>query len=309
MQNGYSQTEEDIPFLHRGTRSIIGIYSKAKQAHEAGLAVLATGNPYWVFPYEGKYALVVKTADAPRLRKEVRICRMRNRYWPAASPDLREQHASVWPTWAFLLVLVGVYIGQGYYPPLDDLGMLSVTGMREEGSWWRLITATCLHADAGHLMGNLFGLLLFGYFSSRYLGSGLAWFSIFLCAVLSNGTNSVLYWQQGFNSLGASTAVFAGLGLVTGFPAGSYLRNKNKPNRGQWLVPLAGGLMLFGWLGSGDAHTDVGGHLWSFLYGLLLSAGLAFGQIHAKVSPGLQTGFLIGTWLSLAGAWIWALGS
>lgn len=306
MQNGYSPPDEDsLPDL--GARSIIGMFGSAKAAHDAGLAVLAAGSVYWVFPYEGKFALVVKTTEANFLKKEIRIFRIRNRYWPSASPDLPEQHTSAFPTWGFLLVLVGFFVAQGWFPKLEEVGILNVQEIRSNGAWWRLLTATCLHADLGHLIGNFFGLLLFGYFASRYLGSGLAWFLIFLCALLSNGTNALLYWQQGFNSLGASTAVFAGLGLVTGFPIGSYLNKKYRPNRGQWFVPLAGGLMLLGWLGSGNMHTDVGGHLWSFVYGLVLSAALAYNQIHTRISPLLQTGLLFLIALMLIGAWTWAL--
>ena len=74
-----------------------------------------------------------------------------------------------------------------------------------------------------------------------------------------------------FFSLGASTAAFAALGLLTGFPIGTYLRSQEPMTTRDWLIPFFGGCVLFAWLGGGDFPTDVAGHLWSFIYGLALS--------------------------------------
>jgi rhomboid protease GluP len=237
----------------------------------------------------------------------VRVYRSRNRFWPPLSPELLEKKISPLPTWAFLIMLAAVFYLQGSFPKLDELGMVNSQDIRETGAWWRIITAVTLHADLGHLAGNLFGAGLFGYFAARYLGNGLAWTGIIICAALANATNVLLHWDNAYYSLGASTAVFGALGLVTGFPIGSFLKSGQKINRRQWIIPLAGGLMLLAWLGSGNFPTDVAGHLWSFFYGLIFVAALAKLGLHARVGPTAQRMWLALSWVLLANCWLLAL--
>jgi membrane associated rhomboid family serine protease len=309
MQNGSSTSDENEFQPDEPLRSIIGLFPTDRKAHEAGLAVLAAGSAYWVFPYEGQYALVVRSSEAERLETEVNIYRLRNRFWPAVSPELAEKKISALPTWTFLVFILSVFYLQGSYPYLDELGMNSSQAFRQQGAWWRIFTATTLHADLSHLTGNLFGMGLFGYFAARYLGNGLAWTGIILTAALSNLTNVFLHWDHAFLSLGASTAVFGALGLVTGFPIGSYLRSGNKINRRQWLIPLSGGVTLLAWLGSGNFPTDVAGHIWSFLYGLIAASTLARFKIHALIQKRAQRILLFLGWSLLLFSWALALAS
>ena len=43
------------------------------------------------------------------------------------------------------------------------------------GEWWRAVTALTIHADEGHLVGNMVSLSLFGYAVCLAYGGGLAW--------------------------------------------------------------------------------------------------------------------------------------
>ena len=45
-----SDPEEDLPAL-----AIVGSYRTSRMAHESGLAVLAAGYHYWVYPENGRY--------------------------------------------------------------------------------------------------------------------------------------------------------------------------------------------------------------------------------------------------------------
>ena len=75
----------------------------------------------------------------------------------------------------------------------------------QDGQWWRILTATLLHADIGHLIGNLVGLYIFGMglehgigrlrFGWVYAVSGIA--GSLLSLVMSEGP-----------SVGASGAIF-----------------------------------------------------------------------------------------------------
>lgn len=307
MQNDSSQSKAKSIQGEESPKTIIGLFPTDRKAHEAGLAILAAGGHYWVYPFEGKFALVVVSSDAGRLKDEVRIYTSRNRFWPPVSASLPEKEISPLPTYLFAGMLIAVFLLQGSYPSLDDLGMNSSSSFWRDGEWWRPGTAITLHADLGHLVGNLFGIILFGYFASRYLGNGLAWLSILLTAVLSNFTNLLIHLDSIFLSLGASTAVFAALGLVTGFPIGSYLRTGNQITRRQWIIPLAGGLMLLAWFGSGTFPTDVAGHFWSFLYGLLLAVALARFRAHARLTPGGQKILVLIHWFLIAACWMAAI--
>ncbi len=285
----------------------IGKYRTSRQAHEAGLAVLAAGRPYWIHQDEDYFVLVVDRRHADVLRQEVRIADIKNRYWPPPSVDLPTKTTSKLPTVLFGLILVVVFNAQGRYPSLTEIGMNSSEGINQSGEFWRIITAITLHGDLGHLAGNLLGIGLFTYLSARYLGIGFAWALIIAVSAASNLTNAVVQAGDPYISLGASTAVFAALGLLTGFPVGMYLRSKEPFQTRDWLVPLSGGCLLFAWMGGGEFPTDVAAHFWSFVYGSLASAMVATLSLHAKISPTGQKGMLLAAWGAILGSWIVAL--
>ena len=132
------------------------------------------------------------------------------------------------------------------------------------GEWWRLFTALTLHSGIKHLAGNLVFGVLFGLFAGRLLGSGVAWFAIVVTAGFGNLLNTMLL-ESGHRSIGASTAVFAALGLVAGYVWRAKLLSQER-----WsyrLGPIVGGLALLMYTGTGDANTDIGAHLMGFLSG------------------------------------------
>jgi len=133
-----------------------------------------------------------------------------------------------------------------------------------DGEWWRLFTALTLHSGAKHLAGNLVFGVLFGLFAGRLLGSGVAWFAIVITAAFGNLLNTMLL-ESAHRSIGASTAVFAALGLVAGYVWRAKLMSQERwPYR---FGPIVGGLALLMYTGTGEANTDVGAHLMGFLSG------------------------------------------
>ncbi len=282
MQND-RQAFDNEPF--GSETAIIGVYKTARKAHEAGLAVLASGQPYWIYPVEeGDYVLVVSRQHATRLQREVEIAEIRSRYWPPPSIELPTKRISKAPTGMAIVMLLIAFIAQNEAPFLKELGMNSSQGVLAEGQWWRIVTAITLHADVSHLAGNILSIAIFAYLCCRYMGNGLAWILILLAATAANLTNDLINAERAFFSLGASTACFAALGLLTGFPIGTYFRSKEPISTRDWLIPFSGGCILFAWLGGGDFPTDVAGHFWSFLYGLGLAILAAHTAMHAKLS-------------------------
>ena len=132
------------------------------------------------------------------------------------------------------------------------------------GEWWRLFTALTLHSGVKHLVGNLVFGFLFGLFAGRLLGSGVAWFAITVTGALGNLLNTLLL-DSAHRSIGASTGVFAALGLVAGYVWRAKLLSQERwPYR---FGPIVGGLALLMYTGTGDANTDIGAHLMGFLSG------------------------------------------
>lgn len=140
-----------------------------------------------------------------------------------------------------------------------------------QGEWWRAITSLTLHGNIRHLLGNLGFGAAFGFMAGRLLGSGVAWFTIVASATLANLLNTVLL-ESAHRSIGASTAVFAALGLLAGYVwrAGFMVQNRWAYRIG----PIVGGLALLAYTGTGDENTDIGAHLLGFVCGFVSGISL-----------------------------------
>jgi membrane associated rhomboid family serine protease len=137
------------------------------------------------------------------------------------------------------------------------------------GQWWRCFTALTLHHDAAHVVGNLAMGGLFGWMVSKRLGAGLAWLVILIAGGLGNGLSGIIR-DPGHVSIGASTAVFAALGLLTA--DSTFGRSQtHESNRRRWL-PMISGVVLFSWTGLGGPNTDVLSHLMGFCSGIAIGA-------------------------------------
>ena len=145
-------------------------------------------------------------------------------------------------------------------------------GLVMNGEWWRTITALTLHADLAHILGNsLFGAV-FGLFVGRYLGSGFGWLLVLLAGAFGNGINAFVQADT-FSAIGASTATFASLGLVSAF-----VWRRGYHRALDWrrsFAPLFAAICLlaFTGMGSADGNTDVLGHFLGF------ACGVAFGLL------------------------------
>ena len=106
-------------------------------------------------------------------------------------------------------------------------------------------------------------------------------------------------------AVGASTAVFAALGLLVGFAwrHGLTLRDRFKYTYG----PVFGGVALLALLGAGDQHVDVLAHALGF------ASGVATGWLYSRLGVprsrgrGVQSAARIAALALLAFAWALAL--
>ncbi len=146
------------------------------------------------------------------------------------------------------------------------------------GEWWRSITALTLHSGLPHFAGNAGFGALFGIMAGRILGSGVTWFTVVIASSVANLINTLLL-DSSHRAIGASTAVFAALGLVAGFVwRGKLMKQDRWPYR---IGPIVGGIALLAYTGTGDANTDIGAHLTGFICGFL--AGMATTYVYAYV--------------------------
>jgi membrane associated rhomboid family serine protease len=92
---------------------------------------------------------------------------------------------------------------------------------------------------------------------------------VLLTGALGNLANAALQ-LPGHRSIGASTAVFGAIGLLSAFQFWSKFRRPGHRLKA-WL-PLAAGLALLGLLGASGERTDLMAHLFGLLAGLLLGS-------------------------------------
>ncbi|MEP6883866.1 MAG: rhomboid family intramembrane serine protease [Gammaproteobacteria bacterium] len=170
--------------------------------------------------------------------------------------------------------------------------------------WWRALTALTLHLDQQHLLGNLLFGVFAGIAAGRLLGPGVAWASIVCAGGLANYAE-ILIAPSNHRAVGASTAVFAALGLIAGLAWRQRLTLRER--RWNTVAPLIASICLLTLLGAGAEHVDVLGHGLGFLFGLAFGWTYARAGIPRDHGGGLQIVTGVGAALLLAVAWSLAL--
>lgn len=253
-------------------------YTGLHEAQEHALVILAMKQPCWVVEETsgGGYVLRADPDALPVIRREIDAYdaeqRLHRPVAPAPTSEEPPLHpAGVAVALAWSLLLVAMFIWQHRDPSVTKVAASSSTGLINDGDWWRPFTALFLHADAAHLAGNLFGGVVFGMLASRLMGAARAWLLILLSGTLGNACTSLLTYPAPFTSMGASTAVFAALGLLSGTGFVSLLRMGAKMPLLRLTAPVVAGVVLLGWMGGSapGTNTDVLGHVAGFACGLV----------------------------------------
>jgi membrane associated rhomboid family serine protease len=272
---------------------------------EFGLVLEAKGLPYDLVEDDGEWSLLVALAGFEAAREELaRYAAERN-----VTPQLP---AAIIPFggaafgaagYALVLLLIAYCTGIQLFG-IDWLATGALDARAGAAQWWRALTALTLHLDQAHLLGNLLFGVGIGVLAGRVFGPGIAWASIVAAGALGNYVD-MLISPSAHRSVGASTAVFAALGLLAGFAWRRRLTLRER-FRYRW-APLFGGVCLLAFLGAGGEHVDALGHLLGF------AAGLAFGWLYARTrvperrGPGLQAAAGSAALGLIALAWIFAL--
>ena len=171
------------------------------------------------------------------------------------------------------------------------------------GEWWRAVTSLTLHADAAHLISNLAMGIVFGIPLCRHTGVGFGFFLTLAAGACGNIVTAFIR-PASFLSQGASTAIFASVGLLAAFAAVfagkhaaahtpedfsgqiSVRRRKAALKQGvlKALVPIGAGLGILAMLGGSEAPgVDYLAH------SMGLACGMGIGLAVALLMPRLLT--------------------
>lgn len=207
---------------------------------------------------------------------------------------------------ATVLALIHLLIPAGAEQRLFIERFGADAGQITSGHVYRCVTAMLLHADINHLLGNLVGLIIFGGVAASLCGWGVGWLMI-LSAGFGANLLTALWYGQGHLSIGASTGVFAAVGICTilSLRIRSWERAGASSRSWRRWMPLAAGLALLGLLGT-SVHADLMAHLSGFVCGLALGglAGFRRGRLPNRFSFRVQLLAALLAGAVIAGAWI-----
>ena len=168
------------------------------------------------------------------------------------------------------------------------------------GQLYRSITALTLHADVGHLLSNLAFGGFYGLLAGRSFGGGVAWLAILAGGAIGNAATT---WFRGpeHTSIGASTAVFAALGILVADGLRPVAAQTNWFRR---MAPLIVGTVVLAMTGLGGERTDVGAHVAGFIAGMplgwLVGSGAGIGGTGQRIAAGVGL-------FTVMLAWGWAI--
>ncbi|MGJ8640852.1 MAG: rhomboid family intramembrane serine protease [Opitutaceae bacterium] len=251
----------------------IAVHADFKRSGEVGLVILAMGDAYWTLMHGDQYVLCVDQQRANAVTAELHAYALldKKKVQPGDS-RYREFQFGGLSFLIYLLLLAAIFSFQDTYD-LIARGRADSLAIVDAGQWWRAVTALTLHADIVHLVSNLVAGMGFAFFVARFFGAPLGWLLIVLSGTAGNLLNAWVYYPEPHLSIGASTAVFGALGILTGIGVMVALKEpEQRWSLPRWLVPIFGGLTLLGLIGVGDGLVDVAAHISGFLCGLVFGA-------------------------------------
>lgn len=211
-------------------------------------------------------------------------------------------------TYALLALLVAVFacelaFGIGNYTKFFEPSLATLAAMGgiywpsivEQGEWYRIISATFLHADAMHLLLNGFVLLFAGRMLERAVGH--AWFgAIYAVAGICGSLMSLMLNPTNIVGIGASGAIMGILSaaFVSSFRFAGPVRTRMQTISLQFLIPS---LLPLAPAAAGH-QVDYGAHLGGAIGGAVVAAVMLSNWPRTAVLPKFQS-----IAVALAAAW------
>jgi membrane associated rhomboid family serine protease len=261
----------------------VAVYDDVDAANEAGLAILAMGKPYWTLLHQSRYVLCVFSTDEGSAITELRaVAALETSRRNFGRLDFHVFSFSFFSFGLFGLILIAFFVGQ-QAGGLLEAGRVDSIRMVEQSEWGRALTALMLHGDSVHLVSNLVAGVGFAFLVARFFGAAAGWLLILLSGCAGNALNAWVHYPDPHFSIGASTAVFGALGLLTGVGLWVAIAEPRQSwSVPRWSIPIFGGVTLLGLIGMGDGIglVDVAAHISGFLCGGILGfAGAIFQNV------------------------------
>ena len=156
-------------------------------------------------------------------------------------------------------------------PVLIDWGA-NFGPLTTNGQWWRLLTATVLHANVLHLLSNLYALWYVGRLAEPLFGRP-AYLLIYLLSGIA-GCVASLWWHPFSAGVGASGAIFGIYGALA-----AWLAIRHRSMRASTAASLFSGVaamiiynLAFGFF---QKNVDVAAHVGGLVAGLVAGSALA----------------------------------
>jgi membrane associated rhomboid family serine protease len=259
------------------------VYPTRSAARERSTVLLAKGVDHWVAEAPEGFALYVEGQHLDEARTQIEAYDAEQGQAAAReAPPVRPHYAAGWKGMIVAaVVLICIFQWQkSAGTGIEEKWCRDSTAIFDRGEWWRLGTALLLHADVGHLAGNILFGAVFGGFVAWAFGPWLGWSMVLLCGVLGNLATAWVWHPDPYRGIGASTAVFGAVGLLVGHGLHEVRHCRGLRQHRAWLLPLGGGLALLGFFGAGDGKGDIdlAAHLFGFLWGLPLGLAGGFWQ-------------------------------
>ena len=290
---------------------VIGPIYEAREVREWTLVLASMGITHAVrdvVDANRGWVILVAGSDHPRALQAIRLYQAENRNWPPRRSRELLPYARSLAAPLVMLTLVLFYAVTG--PAASSSVWFSRGTASSErilhGEIWRAVTALTLHADTMHVLGNALTGSIFLAAVNRRLGDGRGPLLVLLAGALGNGLNAIWY-RTGHLSIGASTAVFAAVGILA---ATQLSLDRSIEGQRSWLeraAPMVGGLALLGMLGA-SPHSDLLAHLFGFLAGVAVGwiASIAL-RTSTRSSLALQMVSAVLTLVIVAASWSLAL--
>jgi rhomboid protease GluP len=306
---------------HVGRAAEIFRSARVPECNERAFMLYAVGIASAIARDGGEFVLLVDAADTDAASEHLRQYELERLNKPPPPPPPPKLHPHAWVgSLGYALVVIGVAlaVSNGFWR-LDafDVGELN-SGLVQKGQWWRVWTALTLHLDGAHLAANTVAGIWFGYLASRLVGVGNTWLLVVVGAGLANWLEAY-FGPAKHLSVGASTAVFTALGLLSAY---SWRTRLAYPQR--WALrwgPLIAGVILLSWTGTGGESLDepgsgaAGQSVDVLAHALGFAVGLGAGAV-AAVAAAARVLDRVPQWLAgllalipLVLAWIRALSS
>jgi rhomboid protease GluP len=288
----------------------VEVFRSARQraCHERAFVLDAVGIDNEIELDGDAYAVRVEAGMQAHARHHLWQYEQEQRRVRPAEPVM-DSHPQAWVgamVYVLLLMVVSLAAAEGW--PRFDLHSIGVMDPEQilDGQWWRGWTALTLHWDATHLLGNIISGSLLGFSAAQIWGNARAWLLIVFSAAMANLLEAALAGVE-YVSAGASTAVFAALGLVA---AWSWrMRRRFAHNWLRRLAPLVAGIAVLALVGSGDGepksndHTNLVSHALGFATGAITGIAVAtgiggrwLGKIPVWMAAVLAIGQLVVAW-------------